>query len=332
MALIPALLYYLGVVWSAYIYSRKDDIPKVEMKVDRRLLLRRTPLFVIPITEIIVLMVIGFSAQYAACWSILTLFIISLFQKDTRPRLGHLFRGLARGAVVASGIAVMCGLIGTIIAMISMTALGVKLATQVELWAHGSLILTLIIAMVVSLLLGMASPVTGSYVIVALIVSPVLMRMGVMIEQAHMFCLYFSVIGYLTPPVAPSAIVAAQMAKASLWHTAISACKICASGFIIPYLFVFDAALLGIFNQGLLRGSLSLVLAILMILSLSALLFNHLFERLNPIQGLLATITVGSAVGYFFTRGNLWFGVVAIASLSAMFVGNAVKAKSHSHV
>ena len=96
MALIPALLYYLGVVWSAYIYSRKDDIPKVEMKVDRGLLLRRTPLFLIPITEIIVLMVIGFSAQYAACWSIVTLFIISLFQKDTRPRLGHLFRGLAR--------------------------------------------------------------------------------------------------------------------------------------------------------------------------------------------------------------------------------------------
>jgi TRAP-type uncharacterized transport system fused permease subunit len=149
-----------------------------------------------------------------------------------------------QGATAAHDLIVLCAAVGFIIGAASLTGFGLKLASAIVALSHGYLFLALPLTMMASIILGMGIPTTGNYIMMALITAPALKLLGVVPIAAHMFVFYFGIISDLTPPVALTALVAAGIAKADFWKTAISAVKIAIAGFIVPYIFVYNPNLL----------------------------------------------------------------------------------------
>jgi TRAP-type uncharacterized transport system fused permease subunit len=114
----------------------------------------------------------------------------------------------------------------------------------VETLSGGHLVIALIITMFVSILLGCGVPTTAAYSLVAIVVVPILVKMGVLDICAHFFAFYFAIISALTPPVALAALAGAGIAQANYWQTAINSFKLAISGFILPFLIIYNPALI----------------------------------------------------------------------------------------
>ncbi|MGE0202523.1 MAG: TRAP transporter permease [Hyphomicrobiaceae bacterium] len=243
-ALIPAILYYWSVVLGVQFLSVKAGIEAPIERVDRALVMRRMPLFLIPLAVMITLLAMHFSPSVAAFWSILLAIALSMLQKDTRPTLSGLAACLAEGAVIGAQIGVSLAIVGLMAQTLITTGLGSKIAGLVELLSAGNLILALILTMVVSLILGCGVPTSAAYGLVAIVVVPALVKLGVAPLAAHFFAFYFAVISAVTPPVALASLAGAGIAGASYMRTSISAFKLAIAGFIIPFLVVFNPAVI----------------------------------------------------------------------------------------
>jgi len=244
MAMVPALLYIISIGFYGQFLAVKLGITPPPVKVNYRILFLRAPLFIVPVLLIVVILANGFSPMKAGVWANLSLVILAMLRKDTRATWKDWMEGLIKGASGGAAIAVAIGTIGPVMGIIMMTGLGITLASIVEALSGGVLIMALFITMIVSIILGTGLPTLAAYLIVAVVVSPALVTMGVSMEQAHFFCLYFAVFSYLTPPVAMAALVASKVAGASFMKTAWESMKAGAPGLLLPYFFVFAPALL----------------------------------------------------------------------------------------
>ncbi|MBW2029200.1 MAG: TRAP transporter fused permease subunit [Deltaproteobacteria bacterium] len=304
-AVVPALLYYLSVGASVFFHAGKNRIGNVEQEVDTKLLLRLSPLFVIPFFVLIVLLALQFSAAYAAAWALIVGLSLSLPRKETRPTLKQFVAGLVRGAKTASIIAVMMALGGVFVSVMSVTALGPKVVGVVEAFSHGYLPLVLFFTMLASLLLGCAVPMSGGYLIVALLVGPILKRCGLEVIQAHFFALYFSVIGFLTPPVAPAALVASGISGGSFLKTALNAIKLATPCYLVPYLFCYDRSILGEFGSGIFSGMISILVATVFVLTICMLMFDYYLTKIGWVERGLGILSAVGNVLYFFAQGGI---------------------------
>ncbi len=317
-AIIPALLYYLGLGWSVYLYSGKENLPPSEEEVDFRLLLRRAPLFIIPFTIIVALLALQYSVMYAAGWALVAGILLGCISKETRPSWSTLIDGITRGSKTASSIATMLIMANMVfVSVMSLTSLGPRVAGMIHVWGGEFLLVVLVLTMFVSLLLGCITPISGAYLIVALIVTPLLLKMGMSITQAHFFALYYSVIGFLTPPTAPAVMVAAGVANAPFMRSTGQAMRLVASAYLLPFMFVYDPALLGQFTSGPLLGLLSVVAAILVVISILIFLHNYYLTKLSWTEAGLAALSTIGFLAYFFTRGNI-LAVIAGAACFAL--------------
>jgi TRAP transporter 4TM/12TM fusion protein len=141
-------------------------------------------------------------------------------------------------------VAAACATAGVIVGVVTLTGLGLKMGDGLIALAGGTLILTLVFTMVTSLILGMGAPTTANYVITSTIAAPALIKLGVPILAAHMFAFYFGIIADLTPPVALAAFAGAAIAKANPFKTGVIATKLAIAAFLVPYIFVYNPALL----------------------------------------------------------------------------------------
>ncbi len=112
-----------------------------------------------------------------------------------------------------------------------------------------TLLLALIITMIAAIVLGMGMPTTPAYIILTALLIPAVIKLGVIEEAAHMFAFYFAVLSAITPPVALAVFAAAGIAKADLWKSGLAAVKVGAAGFIVPFMFVYEPALLMIHDS-----------------------------------------------------------------------------------
>lgn len=243
-AIIPALLYYWCVVLGVQFMSINSHIEAPKEKVDRALIARRLPLFIIPLAVLIALLSQHFSPNLAAFWAIVLSIALSFLQKDTRPKLSELLRCLADGAVVGAQIGVSLAIVGLMAQTLITTGLGSKIAGLVELLSGGSVIIALLMTMAVSLVLGCGVPTAAAYGLVAIVVVPTLVKLGVAPLSAHFFAFYFAVISAVTPPVALAALAGAGIAGASYLKTSMHAFILAISGFIIPFLAVYNPAII----------------------------------------------------------------------------------------
>ncbi len=242
-AVIPAILYYWCVTLGVQFISINSRIEAPAERIDRALILRRAPVFLIPLAVLIVLLSQHYSPSLAAFWTIVLSIVLGFAQKDTRPQIGELLRCLADGAVVGAQIGISLAIVGLMAQTLITTGLGSKIAGLVELLSGGSVIVALLMTMLVSLVLGCGVPTAAAYGLVAIVVVPTLVKLGVTPISAHFFAFYFAVISAVTPPVALAALAGAGIAGASYLKTSLQAFILAISGFIIPFLAVFNPAI-----------------------------------------------------------------------------------------
>lgn len=296
-ALIPAVLFYLTVIFGVQFASLAEGIATPPEKPDMKVILRGLPMFFIPVAVITVLLLLRFSAAHAAFWAIITVLILSLFRRGGPPGIREIARSMTEGAVVGAQIGISLCAVGLIAQTLITTGLGSKVAGLVNLLSGGSMIIALVLTMIVSLVIGCGVPAVAAYSLVAIVAAPTLIRMGVPVMSAHFFVFYFAVISAVTPPVGLAALAAAGIAKASYFDTALRAFKLSIAGFVIPYLVVFNPVLT-LAPRGFLSAAGSLISIPLGLFALAAALYGFVFTRLGPGQRKAMLLAGCMLIGY----------------------------------
>ena len=245
-AMIPALLYYLSLFMSIHFMAGRmglKGIPKEELPRLRNVLAARGHMF-IPLGIIVYMMTTGYTPMYACIYSTVAVVILSMLRKETRMGFWTIIKALEESAKNTLGVAAACACAGIVIGVINLTGLGLKFTSFVLFLAGDSLIPALIMTMLAGIVLGMGMPTTPAYIVQAALLIPALIKLGVLKIAAHMFVFYFSTISAITPPVAMAVYAAAGIGGAKLWPTGIWAMRIAATGFIVPFMFVYGPSLL----------------------------------------------------------------------------------------
>ncbi len=244
MAILPALLYYLC-CWSyVQLQAEKSKIPLMRLKIDVKEMFLSCHVFIVPFTVITVLFIKGYSVMYTAFWGIIVAMSVSLIRKKTRPSLATLLRGLAQGAKTGSQIGVMCACMGLVVTTFQTSGLGIKLSAGIEGWSRGYLFPALLITWLICVMLGCVGVTAAAYIVASIFAVPVLMKMGVGLAPAHFFIMFVTVFGFLTPPIGVTALVASRVAQGDYVKTSFQSCLVAAAGFLLPFIFIYNPALL----------------------------------------------------------------------------------------
>jgi TRAP-type uncharacterized transport system fused permease subunit len=155
-----------------------------------------------------------------------------------------IIEGMHDGAKNALPVALACACAGIVIAVVTLSGLGIVFTQFVIDLAKDTLLLALILTMFAGIVLGMGMPTTPAYIIMTALLVPAIIKLGVIEPAAHMFAFYFAILSAITPPVALAVFAAAGLAKADLWSSGLAAVKIGFAGFIVPFMFVYEPALL----------------------------------------------------------------------------------------
>ncbi|MDR1731289.1 MAG: TRAP transporter permease [Synergistaceae bacterium] len=246
VAIIPAVLYFAAVYFQVDIRARKiglrglpeDQIPKVGKTV------RRYGHMFIPIVILVWLLMEQFTPLYAAFYSLLATWALSLFHRETRLGPSKLLPMAVNSARSCISLSVAMANAGFVVAVLSMTGIGIILADNIVLLSRGYLFVALILCMVVSIILGMGLPTSACYIIAASIAVPILREMKVPNLQAHMFVFYYSCLSTVTPPVALASYVAAGLSGSGTNEVGWAAFKLALAGFIVPFFFIYSPAIL----------------------------------------------------------------------------------------
>jgi TRAP transporter 4TM/12TM fusion protein len=247
-ALIPAILYYVACFSAVHFQAKRAGIhgvPKAELPRLGNVLRERGHLFV-PILAILAVLYLGYSAPMAALVGTLACFPVAALRASTRGyvRLGNIIEAMIDGAKNALGVALACACAGIIIAVVTLAGLGIVFTQFVVGLAQNTLILALFLTMIAGIVLGMGMPTTPAYIIMTALLVPAIIKLGVAAPAAHMFAFYFAILSAITPPVALAVYAAAGLAKADLWKSGWAAVSIGAPAFIVPFMFVYEPAIL----------------------------------------------------------------------------------------
>ena len=267
-AIIPAAFYYVSVFAAVYLLSRRIGIRRQKDSPDMVQLWFYLPLFVVPLVVMTILLATLRSVAYAAFYSILTLvalrfalaFIGAGLPAKRRARLypegapalrtelgssaAKLVAGLRNGALGGAGIAAVMGTVGVLSESVTATGAAVPLGWAVEAISGDSLFLALLSTAIMCLILGCGIPTVGAYVLTAAIAAPIAIGNGLDPYTVHFFILYFACLSAITPPVAAAALAASAMAGSRYFRTAWEATLLAAMLYILPFLFVYQPALL----------------------------------------------------------------------------------------
>ena len=165
---------------------------------------------------------------------------IILLKIELKPILDAMIDG-ARNTLP---VALACAAAGIIIGIVILTGLGITFTQWVVGLSQNTLLLALVLTMAAGIILGMGMPTTPAYIIMVSLLVPALIKLGVVVPAAHMFAFYFAILSAITPPVALAVYAASGLAKSDLWKTGWAAVKVGAAGFVVPFMFVYEPALL----------------------------------------------------------------------------------------
>jgi TRAP transporter 4TM/12TM fusion protein len=267
MATIPTGLYYLALFIMVEIDARKYGMGNTRFeKVDSVWNLTRKYWFhFLSLVSIVFFMLWGFSPGLSVFWATVVSALTSFLRADTALLPRDLFRGpgtwqrfvrspfmkaMEGGSVGMLNVGATCAGAGIIVGVVTLTGLGLKFSTIVIDYAHGSLLLTAIFTSLVVWIVGLAVPVTASYIICAVIAAPALIKLGVPDFAAHMFIFYYAVLSEVSPPTALSPFAAAAITGGDPYRTTLQSWKYTVPAFLVPFMFVLDPAGLGLLLMG----------------------------------------------------------------------------------
>ena len=247
-AIIPAILYYVACFGAVHFEAKREGlkgVPRSELPVLTKVLGERGHLF-LPVLAILAVMYSGYSSPLAALAGIVTCFPVAALKANSRGTVTweNFFGALKDGARHSLAVALACACAGIIIGVVTLTGLGITFTQWVVAISKETLLLALILTAIAGIVLGMGMPTTPAYIIMSSLLIPALVKLGVIKPAAHMFAFYFAILSAITPPVALAVFAAAGLAKADIWRTGWAALRVGAAGFIVPFMFVYEPALL----------------------------------------------------------------------------------------
>ncbi|MDR1534819.1 MAG: TRAP transporter fused permease subunit [Planctomycetota bacterium] len=247
-AIIPAILYYVALFMMIDLESLKYRLlgqPRSELPKFFAVLGKGWYLLLPLIVLLYLLVVIRYSPQKSAFFSICLLFVLCLAVPSRRERVSVLAGNIAKSASGIPAIALTTGAAGIIVSILLLTGIGYKLSSILVDVSGGNVLVLLFLTMVVSIILGMGLPTSGAYILLATLIAPALTDLGVAKIAAHFFVFYFGIMANVTPPVAIAAYTAAGIAGSDAMRTGFIAWRLSLAGFLLPFLFCLNPALLG---------------------------------------------------------------------------------------
>lgn len=258
MATIPTFLFYLGLFVMVEIDARKYAMSgqSITLTDSAWSLAKKYWFHFFSLISIVLFMLMGFSPIMSVFWATLAAFVTSFLRSDSAMVPYGLFKGelpfwktlfqsrlteaLAGGTTQVLSIAATCAGAGLIVGVVVLTGLGLKFSSIVIEYAGGSLFLTALFTAMIVWIVGLAVPVTASYIICAVITAPAMIKLGVPDFAAHMFIFYYAVLSEVSPPTALSPFAAAAICKGNPYRTTFQSWKYVAPAILIPFIFVLD--------------------------------------------------------------------------------------------
>lgn len=297
-AAIPAFLYYISVFIMVDVEALKHDLHGMDEKDIPLLIpvLKRSAKLIIPVVVLIVtLVVFNITPMRCALYAMAAVVICALFDKNDRFSFKHLKDAFCQAAIGSAQIVAACAASGIVIAMLSLTGLGLKFSNFILTLGGNNLILCLVFSMLVSIILGMGLPTTAAYIITATTIAPSLLKLGLPPLCAHLFLFYFASLSCITPPVAIASYAGAALADANPSKVGWEAVRLGIVAFLIPYSFCLTPGVIMLdfssFATGF-TGVLSAILTLLSALPIAWLMQGYTYRKVGILWRLLFALCV----------------------------------------
>jgi len=269
-AIIPGVLYYLGVLLQVHFRALSCGMQPMGSEDIEPLseVLKKNWYFLVPFIVLLWLLINGYTPTFAGAIVCFLTIAISWLRKETRMGPRKIIESFEDAALNILIVANACAAAGLVIGGIMLTGLGDKFTSLIFSAAGGLKVVVMFFTAVVCILLGMGMPVPSAYVLTAALAGPALVQLGLPLLQSHLFIVYYATLSAITPPVAVAAFAAAGLAKANPNHIGFQAMRLALVGFVLPFIFAYEPALLLEGNIG--QIALAAVTAVVGVLALAA--------------------------------------------------------------
>ena len=316
MAAIPALLYYLSVFLMVEADSRRLAVRDAALDIPRLgTVMRQGWHHFASILAIVVLMATGRTTFRAVFWASVLAVVMSFLHRDTALWPARLGRALAAGARGILPVVATTATAGIIVGVVTLTGLGLKIAGVIVTLASGHVVLTTLYAALAVWVLGLAVPVTASYIIAAVMIAPALTDVGISPAAAHMFIFYYAVLSEVSPPTALSPFAAAAITGGNPFRTTMLSWRYVLPAFVVPLVFTLSPTGERVLLQGsFLQIAVTSLGAVLGITALAAGIAGWVRVRATLPERVLL---IASAALLFFPQPQVMVSGAILAALTA---------------
>jgi TRAP transporter 4TM/12TM fusion protein len=252
MAIMPTILYFWSIFLMVEFDARRFGVKEVIVEKKGTLwgLFFRYGYHFISLITIVVFMLFGFTAILSVFWSIAIVYALSFIRRETALTPRKLMDALRKGTMDVLSVAATCAGAGIIVGVVTLTGLGLQISTIIVDMAGGNLMITIIYTAIALWVIGLAVPVTGTYIIAVAICAPALIKLGVPDYAAHMFIFYYAVLAEVTPPTALNAFAAAALTGGDPYKTTMLSWKYTLPAFLVPFMFTSHPSGVGLLLKG----------------------------------------------------------------------------------
>ncbi|MBI2538842.1 MAG: TRAP transporter fused permease subunit, partial [Deltaproteobacteria bacterium] len=317
MAAIPTLLYYWSVFVMVELDANKFGAKAVTVEGENvRTLTRKYGYHFVSLVAIVGFMLWGYTAILSVLYATLLAAALSFIRRETALTPGRLWRTLEAGSSGVLSVAATCACAGIIVGVVTLTGLGLKFSMIILTLAGGNLFLTVLYTALALWILGLAVPVTASYIIAAVITAPAMIKLGVPDYAAHMFIFYYAVLSEVSPPTALSPFAAAAITGGNPYKTTMMAWKYTLPAFLVPFMFTISPGGTALLLKGDWTGIVWTTLtAMVGLVALAAGLTGWLLRRTTGVEQALL-VAAGLVLVYpGWLQDILGFGLFAAAAL-----------------
>jgi TRAP-type uncharacterized transport system fused permease subunit len=226
-----------------------------------------------------------YSLMLCGAGTLVAIVAVSWLRRSTRMTLGTIYQAIVQGTRATVEVAIPSATAGIIVGTLVQTGMALHLQHWLLEVAGTSLVLSLVGTMILTIIFGMGMPTAAAYLVSAILVAPALQELGLPALTAHLFIFYFAILSMVTPPVALAAYAAAGLSGANLWSSGWAAFIIAVPGFLIPYAFISDPAV--ILQGDLVHAASVIAMAAIGVIALSAATGGYLFGPLSPLVRVL---------------------------------------------
>ena len=315
-AFLGAILYYiieLVIVDRESANINLSGIPKSE-RPDLKKSLSAVWIYLIPVLLLVYLLaVLRYSVGKSGLWATALMAVITLFRKETRlspQKILDVFKGSARSLVI---VTMACAGAGIIVGSLTLTALGANFSMVLVDLSGGSLMALLLYTAIACFIFGMVGSGIAAYLALAPLICPALIEMGVPLVAAHLFVLWWACTAYITPPVAIGVFAANAIAGGSVMKTGWWAVRLGAGTFIIPFMFVYNPALVMLGSAK--EITLATITALIGMAALATGILGYLLHKVNWVQRILLLVG-GLSMAHSDLTANLVGFIFIVVALS----------------